>query len=261
MCPVEAIHTVRITDDCIVCDRCQSICPAVFEIRDGSCGIRAIGNDPSSLNAYRPAVMDAAKQCPVQAILVTFSSLPPADTLDQAGTDPLPGRQDQHVDGHDRRRFLTVGCAGVVALVGTMAVGLLGLSRFMLHAGAGKGRSRVRAGDWDAFTRLPAGSVDERHKADGFWMVRLEDRLVALDTRCTHLGCVLNHHEAGACFRCPCHGSGFTLAGLREFGPAPRAMERLGIERKGPDVIVDRGRRFLNERAQWSQPGSFLRVE
>src|SRR5579871_2346777 len=55
--------------------------------------------------------------------------------------------------------------------------------------------------------------------------------IVALDAKCPHRGCTLPWRGdfvflgRQGWFRCSCHGSTFTRAGLRVFGPAPRAMD------------------------------------
>ncbi len=61
--------------------------------------------------------------------------------------------------------------------------------------------------------------------------------VLALKAACPHLGCRLPWRgdwvfdgEQGW-FRCPCHGSTFTRAGLRVFGPAPHAMDTFPVTR------------------------------
>ena len=44
--------------------------------------------------------------------------------------------------------------------------------------------------------------------------------LFALRPVCTHLGCAIFYDSAAQIFRCPCHGSTFTLDGSRQTGPA-----------------------------------------
>ena len=43
-------------------------------------------------------------------------------------------------------------------------------------------------------------------------------------------------------YRCPCHGSTYTRAGVRVFGPAPRSMDsmKIGIDAAG-NVTVQTG--------------------
>ncbi len=54
---------------------------------------------------------------------------------------------------------------------------------------------------------------------------------LALWRKCPHLGCSVpwnpsfNFEGQIGWFRCPCHGSTYTKAGIRVFGPAPRSMD------------------------------------
>ncbi|MCL6645912.1 MAG: Rieske 2Fe-2S domain-containing protein, partial [Dehalococcoidia bacterium] len=85
-----------------------------------------------------------------------------------------------------------------------------------------------------------------------FWLVNLNGPegdvlqvggtggLLALYWKCPHLGCTVPWNPAfnGAgvnfpgiigWFRCPCHGSTYSNAGIRVFGPAPRPMDTMAI--------------------------------
>jgi cytochrome b6-f complex iron-sulfur subunit len=78
--------------------------------------------------------------------------------------------------------------------------------------------------------------------------------LLALWWKCPHLGCTVpweqnyvspadEEHRAGW-FHCPCHGSTYTKAGVRIFGPAPRSMDtmQIDVDREGR-VTVQSGKR------------------
>ena len=60
--------------------------------------------------------------------------------------------------------------------------------------------------------------------------------LLALWQKCPHLGCRVpwrsdfNFEGEPGWFRCPCHGSTYTKAGIRVFGPAPRPMDTMALE-------------------------------
>ena len=45
-------------------------------------------------------------------------------------------------------------------------------------------------------------------------------KLYALLTTCTHLGCLTGFFPAEGLFKCPCHGSNFSLPGDPVAGPA-----------------------------------------
>lgn len=53
-------------------------------------------------------------------------------------------------------------------------------------------------------------------------IVRDGDKLAAISTTCTHLGCIVAVSETG--FSCPCHGSRYDQDGNVTGGPAPRAL-------------------------------------
>ena len=59
--------------------------------------------------------------------------------------------------------------------------------------------------------------------------------LLALWWKCPHLGCTVPWRKefifegVKGWFRCPCHGSTYTRAGVRVFGPAPRPMDTMEV--------------------------------
>jgi len=55
---------VTITDDCISCGACESICDAVFSIED-----KAVVNE-AEVAANEDGVKEAADSCPVSAIVI-----------------------------------------------------------------------------------------------------------------------------------------------------------------------------------------------
>ena len=54
--------TVKVSDDCICCGACESICGEVFSIED-----KAVVNE-ANVAANADAVKEAADACPVSAI-------------------------------------------------------------------------------------------------------------------------------------------------------------------------------------------------
>jgi cytochrome b6-f complex iron-sulfur subunit len=73
--------------------------------------------------------------------------------------------------------------------------------------------------------------------------------LVALYRKCPHLGCSVpwrsdaSYKGTRGVFLCPCHGSTYTRAGVRVFGPAPRSMDTMPIEvGKSGDIVVQTGK-------------------
>ncbi len=53
-------------------------------------------------------------------------------------------------------------------------------------------------------------------------IVRDANRLAAISTTCTHLGCIVSISDTG--FACPCHGSRYDQDGNVTGGPAPKPL-------------------------------------
>ena len=108
------------------------------------------------------------------------------------------------------------------------------------------------------------GTVDARYRdSHAFWVVRQAhagvDQLVVLSAVCTHLGCLTTWQPGQPRFRCPCHGSVFSLTGIPIAGPAPRPLDRLAVRRRDDGRIeVDTSRVFRQDLGQWSDPRSFI---
>ena len=107
-----------------------------------------------------------------------------------------------------------------------------------------------------------AGKVDLRFKkSHNVWIVRDDEKIIALSTVCTHLGCTPNWLEADRKFKCPCHGSGFRSSGMHFEGPAPRPLERYRIVLSNDgQILVDKTKKFNYEKGEWNRSESFLKV-
>jgi cytochrome b6-f complex iron-sulfur subunit len=81
-----------------------------------------------------------------------------------------------------------------------------------------------------------------------------EGSILALYHKCPHLGCTVPYREEfnfadprnsdesySGWFRCPCHGSTYSFAGVRVFGPAPRSMDTFALEIVDGNITVDTG--------------------
>jgi cytochrome b6-f complex iron-sulfur subunit len=107
----------------------------------------------------------------------------------------------------------------------------------------------------ESFKKTPAGG-------EGFWIVNLqpdEDKLVALSTICTHLGCIPEWKPSDLKYKCPCHGSGYYKNGINFEGPTPRPLERFAISVDADGYVnVDQTKIYRQELAQWDAPESFI---
>ncbi len=131
--------------------------------------------------------------------------------------------------------------------------------RFMFPRILFEPSSIFKAGPPDEYS---IGEVSEKYLADqGVWIVREEDGFYALLAKCTHLGCTPRWLQAENKFKCPCHGSGFSKAGVNFEGPAPRALDRLLISlSEDGRLIVDKSRTFQYEKGEWGKPDASLRI-
>jgi len=92
-----------------------------------------------------------------------------------------------------------------------------------------------------------------------FWLSNLTEEqggpgLLALWWKCPHLGCTVPWKEGfvwpdpasgtltQGWFRCPCHGSTYTDAGIRVFGPAPRSLDTMELVVEKGRITVDTGK-------------------
>jgi len=104
---------------------------------------------------------------------------------------------------------------------------------------------------------------EDYKQSQAVWLVRVmedgQDRLVALSTVCTHLGCTPNWLEAEQKFKCPCHGSGYYKDGVNFEGPTPRPLERFRIFQDATgNIVVDKAKKYRQDLGEWNQNESFL---
>jgi cytochrome b6-f complex iron-sulfur subunit len=161
-----------------------------------------------------------------------------------------------------RRDFIGfLGWGGVLTGLG---IGSLAFVRFMFPRVLFEPPSRFSLG---APTDYGVNSVSSKWiKALRFWLVRFDDRFVALSATCTHLGCTPAYLATEDKFKCPCHGSGFRgykggwqSLGINYEGPAPRPLERYKLNMgDGGDLLVDKGVAFRIDKGDASKPGASL---
>lgn len=167
--------------------------------------------------------------------------------MTQAQAGPTQARIEQARQAEARkiarRSFLRVSVfAGLTLSVGAMLAGFLGFFNRRSPTGFGA-PVNVPA------NLIPKTGEDPVRVPEGkFWLANLQGNqgdvldvggtggLLALYWKCPHLGCTVpwrgdfNGSVVGfpgliGWFRCPCHGSTYSRAGIRVFGPAPRDMD------------------------------------
>ncbi len=120
--------------------------------------------------------------------------------------------------------------------------------------------SKIRVGKLSLYSEF---GVYEDYKPQNIWVITLEDegvkKTVALNTVCTHLGCIPNWLPGAQIFKCPCHGSGFRRTGVNFEGPAPRPLERFSLEVDPTGVlIVDKSKIHRAELGQWKDSDAYV---
>ena len=87
----------------------------------------------------------------------------------------------------------------------------------------------------------------------------MEEKLIALSTICTHLGCIPGWLQSEQKFKCPCHGSGYYVTGVNFEGPTPRPLERYAILKDADGYVwVDKSKVYRQELGEWDNPESFI---
>ena len=146
-----------------------------------------------------------------------------------------------------RITFWTGLGAGLLAFAGSLV-------DFLYPRGITGFGSVVSAG---AVADYPAGSKTQNFEGH-FWLVNLTEEqggngFLALWWKCPHLGCTVPWRDnftfvdpatgkaKQGWFRCPCHGSTYTDAGVRVFGPAPRSMDHMEITIENGNISVNTG--------------------
>jgi Rieske Fe-S protein len=64
------------------------------------------------------------------------------------------------------------------------------------------------------------------------------DHVIAISSRCVHVGCPVRYVAAARSFVCPCHGGVYDLRGARTGGPPPRPLDRFYTLIRNNQVLV-----------------------
>ena len=179
-----------------------------------------------------------------------------AESTPSATQNPSPGPDLKAMDRRTFIKWTAVGWAAFAAV--TAGYGAM-IMRFLFPNVLFEPKQEFRAGFPDEYQ---AGDVSERWK-DGYgvWIVRDAEKVFALATICTHLGCTPNWMTNEDKFKCPCHGSGFYKTGINFEGPAPRPLERYRIFLSDDgEIVVDKTKKFQQEKGEWTDPDSFIPV-
>ncbi len=170
-----------------------------------------------------------------------------------------PEWQDLKNQDMNRKSFLTVLSVGWMAFAAATGGFFTVLIRFLFPNVLFEPPQSFKIVFPDDFDTC---KVDLRFKKKyNVWIVRDDEKIIALSTVCTHLGCTPNWQETERKFKCPCHGSGFRSSGINFEGPAPRPLERFKITLSNDgQIMVDKTKSFKYEKGEWNRNESFLKV-
>lgn len=90
-------------------------------------------------------------------------------------------------------------------------------------------------------TLLQGQKLSDMLDAQGYVKDKDGSLWIALYQRCVHLGCTVPFRDDCVSFKCPCHGSHYSVNGEYLDGPAPRSLDRFVLSFNGEDVIVSTG--------------------
>ena len=208
----------------------------------------------------------AAKADPVPA----GRMLERAAVIERVGTSVVPAASssptvwtapDPDQIGVSRRQFLNRSLTGLFA-ANIATFGAVSMVAFLWPTKAGGFGSKIKMGKVsDLKAQIEKGNGFLYKPEARAWLTEYPDTalakaerqyspdelvgmkagLIALYQKCPHLGCRVPSCATSQWFECPCHGSQYNQVGEKKGGPAPRGMDRFGMEVVGDEFVVNTG--------------------
>ena len=146
-----------------------------------------------------------------------------------------------------RRRFLSRITNGIMSVIGAI-LGVIG-------GGAILSSTARKQDDWTPASSLldlpdnqPTPVTLTVSRMHGFreviqrktiFLVKTADaQVAAIDSTCTHLGCLVAWDAEAQVFRCPCHGGIYDRSGAVKDGPPPMPLSKIATRIDGERVLV-----------------------
>lgn len=146
----------------------------------------------------------------------------------------------------NRRKFFK----GMIYSLVSINLGYVFFRLLKLNKTASSGPNFYEAGDITYFEKgrvYPFGSAS-------FFLCRLKDGgFIAVSSKCTHLGCIIQFNYSHDRFECPCHASAFQKNGKVIKSPATRPLDYFPIAFNGNKVLVDTGNPVRRSKFDLSQ--------
>ena len=141
-----------------------------------------------------------------------------------------------------RRTFLRQSMLAVAA-----ALVSLGVAPSLALALPLEGIEGRRGGDQTVKYPIPTADGVQIDKDNQVILVRWEGFAYAFNLSCPHQNTALRWDDADHRFQCPKHHSKYRPDGVFIEGRATRGMDRLAIQRTGPDLVVDVDKLFKQD--------------
>ena len=155
-----------------------------------------------------------------------------------------------------RRNFLKAGL-GTLATFVALEFGAISMKYLKSRADETTLGGLINAGKLENF---PPGSVTAFENS-GFYLIRTEEGdLLAVNSRCPHLGCNVSWQSEKNQFICPCHASSFDKYGNYESPPVPRPLDIYAVVIDEDTVMVDTSQVIKREKFESSQLTSPAKV-
>ena len=101
---------------------------------------------------------------------------------------------------------------------------------------------------------LPASDGAVIDKQNQLILARYQQKVYAFNLSCPHQNTALRWYPEDGQFQCPKHHSRYRPDGVFISGRATRSMDRLGIRRDGPTLLVDVNKFYREDQnpAEWA---------
>lgn len=138
----------------------------------------------------------------------------------------------------DRRSFLNWLLGGsILAALASILYPVLAYLKPPPSAEASISTLKVgKVGDYP----LDTGTIFKFGRIPGILIHTPDDKFLAFNATCTHLGCIVQFRPDLGLIYCACHGGKFDLNGKNIAGPPPKPLEEFDVHIRGEDIFVSR---------------------
>ncbi len=154
----------------------------------------------------------------------------------------------------DRRLFLRRAAVAVGS-----ALMLDGLAADDAFANSVRAVAPVATGARTRTYTIPVTDGVSVDAVDGVALARWKGTLYAFSLECPHKGADLQWHQGEQQLFCPKHKARFSPDGAHVSGRMTRDLDRFGLVRQGPNVVLALDQRLTSSSAGWESAALILR--